>query len=1141
MSDHRATVVATPEAPRGHGGVTVRDAFEARAQEHPERPALVFEGETWTYGALDRRANRLAHTLLAGGVGPEVLVGIHLERGIDMVVALLAVHKAGGAYVPLDPKFPHDRLQYMAEHAALGMVISATEVPWRLPESTAVVDVGAVAGPEGSDASPGVPLRPDHLAYVIYTSGSTGRPKGVQIPHGALSNFLDSMAERPGFDADDVLVAVTTLSFDIAGLEIFLPLIRGGRVVIAPSEVAIDGVRLARLLDESGATVLQATPATWKLLLQTGWRPQGLRMLCGGEALPRELAQELLKSDDGMSPGDTTLWNLYGPTETTIWSAIDRVEPDDDPILIGGAIARTDLLVADASGCRVAHGDTGELWIGGAGVARGYLGRPGMTAERFVPHPEGDGERLYRTGDLARWVSSSELQCLGRVDHQVKIRGFRIELGEIESVLKGHPAVRDVAVVAATDGAGDKRLAAYWVAEEDAPDASAVVDELRQRLAEHLPEYMRPTALVDLDALPLTPNRKVDRKVLAEKPLVVEERTVEAPRTATEATVVEIWRRVLGLSAVDIHDDFFALGGHSLLGGQVMVGLRDAMGLELPPGLLFEHPTPARFAKQLDALDGAEGALPPLVPREHGTGESADVLPASYAQERLWFHDQLEPGSNAFNMAHALRFEGDLSVPALQASLVEIIRRHEVLRTRVRASGEQRGGAVQVIDPPPTSPLVVVDLRSLPEGARGRETQRLAKALAGRSFDLARGPLMASVLLRTGERENVFCLTIHHILGDGWSLGILIHEMMTLYGAYTEGVVPELPPLTVQYGDFALWQRGWLRDELLEQQLTWWTTQLGDGRPAATLPTDRPPSRAGGVAAHCEWVLSGDAHRALARLAESEGTTLFMLLVAVIDVLAHRYTGETKTVVGSMHANRSHSAVEPLIGFFVNVLPIAVEVDPKAGFRELLGQVRTAALGAYAHQDTPFEKVLERVRPEGAVGRNPIFQSMVIYQNVPVPDLQLSNLETTPFEAGHAGKQAAFDFTWIFMPKDGHMRTILEYDTALYDASTAERLLGHFACLLGDIAEDPDSTVETLPRSTGEDAAGSRQGGSPSSVERLWLTDPIADGAEAEGDGSPATAEVVEMKASAIKDRVATRRSKLSKKQRLLLQKRLRK
>ncbi|MBW8765735.1 MAG: amino acid adenylation domain-containing protein, partial [Geodermatophilales bacterium] len=603
----------------------------------------------------------------------EVRVGIGLERSLEMVVGLLAVLKAGGAYVPLDPSYPAERLAFMQEDSGVAAVLTAELLRSGLP--------AAAAAPESS-------VGPRNVAYVIYTSGSTGRPKGVQVPHGALANFLAAMAETPGLAADDRLLAVTSLSFDIAGLELYLPLMLGGRVVLASREEAADGRRLQALIAGSGATVLQATPATWRLLLESGWQGgEGLKALCGGEALPPALASAL-------RPRVGSLWNVYGPTETTIWSTVAEVT-GEGPISIGRPIANTESYVLDEGGRPVPVGVPGELLLGGVGLARGYLRRPELTAERFVPNPFGEaGSRLYRTGDLARWRASGVLECLGRIDHQVKVRGFRIELGEVEAALARHPDVAAAVVVAREEASGERRLAGYVVPREAAGGESLTRD-LRALLRRSLPEHMVPTAWVQLAALPLTPNGKVDRKALpAPERAGTEAGAFTAPRTPAEEVLAGIWEQVLGRDAVGAHDNFFDLGGHSLLATQVVSRVRESFGVELPLRQVFETPALEGLARAVEELRAAGGGfeVPPLIPisREH-------ELPLSFAQQRVWILDQLGVTGTAYHLGTAVRLRGRLDAGALARALSQVVHRHEALRTTFVSS---HGRPLQVVAPP---------------------------------------------------------------------------------------------------------------------------------------------------------------------------------------------------------------------------------------------------------------------------------------------------------------------------------------------------------------------------------------------------------------------------------------------------------
>ncbi|HVR98703.1 MAG TPA: amino acid adenylation domain-containing protein, partial [Thermoanaerobaculia bacterium] len=1073
VESHQVTAEWNDTAVARTPGTLLPRLFEAQAARTPEAPAVVFQGETLTYAALDARADRLAGHLRRLGCGPESLVGVALERSFDLIVALLGVLKAGAAYVPLDPDYPRERLAFVMEDAAPRVLITQTSLrdalPWaKSADQNLYVGAGLAPAREGASPSPtlrkvlcldadvlegeaGAPVPGDdrQLAYVLYTSGSTGRPKGVGVSHRALVNFLESMRRTPGFSAGERLLAVTSLSFDIAALEIFLPLIVGGCVELASREEAADAALLAARLRASGASVLQATPATWRMLLDSGWAGEpDLRALCGGEGLPRDLAESLA--------GRTReLWNLYGPTETTVWSAAARVgrvrDGETGPVSIGRPIADTQIHLLDRHLQTVPFGAPGELWIGGAGLSRGYLGRPDLTAERFLPDPFAaeSGGRLYRTGDLARHLPGGRMEVLGRIDHQVKIRGFRIELGEIEAVLAALPGVREAVVIARESPAGDRRLVAYVV-------GTAEIDALRERL----PDYMVPSALVTLPAFPLTPNGKVDRKALSAGAAPEWERGAEryvAPRTATEEILAGIWAEVLGLEKVGATDHFFELGGHSLLATRVVSRLRGALGVEVPLRDLFAAPRLADFAVRVEQA-GAVLSAPPLVavPRE-------GALPLSFAQQRLWFVDQLEPGSPLYNMPGALRAEGPLDGGVLALCLGEIVRRHEALRT---VFADPDGSPVQVIQPARPFPLPVVDLSALPPGEREALAAALAGEEAARPFDLTGGPachpLLRGTLLRLAENEHVILLTLHHIVGDAWSLGVLIRELSALYPAFAAGRPSPLPELPLQYADYAVWQRSWLDGEVMDGEIAFWRRQL-TGLPALLeLTTDRPrpavqSNRGATRPVRLPAALSGR----IEDLSRREGSTLFMTLLAAFQTLLARYSGQDDLAVGSPVAGRNRVETEGLIGFFVNTLILRGDLSGVPTFREVLGRARETALAAYLHQDVPFERLVDDLAPERSLAQTPLFQVMFELQNVPVETLDLEGVRLRPF--GEAAATAKFDLTLALEENDGGLGGTMEYATDLFDAATVDRLLGHFERLLASAVAAPDLRAFDLP------------------------------------------------------------------------------
>ena len=1033
--------------------------FEAQVAMTPDAIAISFEGIDLSYRDLNQRANRLAHRLKGLGVGPESLVGLCVERTPAMVVGLLAVLKAGGAYLPLDPAYPLGRISMMLEDACVRVLITEQSLRELLPIDDAQVvclDSDWDAIEAMADTNPPASAGPTNVAYIIYTSGSTGRPKGVEISHAALANFLASMKSLLGIGGSDVLLAVTTLSFDIAALELLLPLTVGARIELLPRDVAADGARLSTRLGRGDVTFLQATPATWRLLLDGGWAgTPGLSMLCGGEALPRSLADRLM--DKG-----AVLWNLYGPTETTIWSSIAKVETGDGPVSIGKPIAATQMVVLDARMRPVPVGVTGELYLGGAGVARGYYRRPGLTAERFLPDPFGKvpGARVYRTGDLARWRSDGTLECLGRADHQVKIRGFRVELGEIEAALSRHPTIREVAVIARDDASGEKALVAYVASRTDMPPAPA---ELRKWLLEALPEYMIPSAFVTLDALPLTPNGKIDRNALPDPGQGDGDSSADyvPARGPIEEALVEVWAELLGRERVGVYDNFFEVGGHSLFATQMLARLRDLFAVEPTLRDFLEAPTVAGLARLIDRelAEGAGLQIPPIVPVERD-----GPLPASFAQQRLWFVDQLDPGTASYNIPTAVRLEGVLDVAALGRALDEVVRRHEVLRTSFDSEG---GVPFQIVTPAEPVALPLIDLTDVPEANREAEARRLIAIEASRPFDLARGPMLRAGLLKLSENEHVVLVTMHHIASDGWSIGVLIREVAALYDAFRDGLPSPLPEPTLQYADYAAWQRNWLQGDALKTQLDFWEGHLR-GTPTLELPADRPrPAAMSHRGDDRSIVVPKPLVAGLQAVGRKGGGTLFMTLLSAFEVLLYRYSGQADFAVGTPIAGRTRSEMEGLIGFFVNTLVLRADLSGDPGFRELLGRVRHAALGAYAHQDLPFDKLVGVMHPGRDASRTPLFQVMFVLQNAPLPAPSSPDMTLTPLPS--TSGTAKFDLTFNATEVVEGLKVEVEYSTDLFDAATIDRMLGHFLKLLEGIVAEPDSPVGSIPMMTEEE------------------------------------------------------------------------
>jgi amino acid adenylation domain-containing protein/FkbH-like protein len=1029
-------------------GLLAHELFALQSIRVSNRVAAVFGKQTVTYGDLNARSNQLARYLRALGVVPDVLVGLCLDRSLDMLIALLATHKAGGAYVPLDPTHPKERIGFILGDARPAVLLTQKSLRESLPETSAQVvcvdadwQMIAVESPE-----PLTPYEfPTHLAYVLYTSGSTGKPKGVQIEHGNLLNLLLSMRKLPGLRSTDRMLATTTLSFDIAQLEIYLPLITGAQVVLASREEAADGQRLLALMAQAKPTVMQATPATWRMLVEAGWSGSPkLKVLCGGEALPADLAQQLL-------PRCRELWNMYGPTETTIWSSLYRVRAGlNGAVPIGRPVANTSMYVLDENFLPLPVGVTGELYIGGDGLARGYHNRAELTSEKFVHDPFGHkpGARLYRTGDLAKYLPDGNIQYLGRTDFQVKVRGFRIELGEIESALVQHPAVRQAVVSAREDAPGDKRLVAYVVPK---PGSHLNITEARTYLKQSLPDYMLPSALVELDALPLTPNGKVDRKALP-KP---ESRSSEAqeylaPRTPEEEVVAGIWSEVLKLQQVGIHDDFFALGGHSLLATQVTSRIRQAFKMELPLRALFEAPTVAGLAARIATLAKKQAGIEAAPPMRRASREKP--IPLSFSQQRLWFLDQLEPGNPLYNVAYVTRMSGPVNAQALEDGLNEIVRRHESLRTTFQSLNDQ---PVQVIAPKLQVTLRALDASHLPALAeRETETRRLATIAMQQPFDLAAGPLLRPVLIKIGDDDHALVLNTHHIISDRWSMGVLTQELAALYEANLQGKSSPLPELEIQYADYAVWQREFLSADVLDKQIAYWRQKLEGAPPVLELPADR--ARKGTEqfwGAQHRQPIPKELATAVRALSRAQRGTFYMALLAGFHLLMSRLAGQDDVVLGTDLANRTQVETEKLIGFFVNLLPIRARVNLESSFADFFQQVRETSLETMAHQDVPFDKLVEELRPERSLTHNPLVQVLFVMQNTPQMVMEFGGLKLRPLGVGGASR---FDLVMFINNPETDASTIWSYNPNLFDASTIARMANSYEMLLKTVCADPE-------------------------------------------------------------------------------------
>ncbi|KHF43052.1 non-ribosomal peptide synthase/polyketide synthase [Saccharomonospora viridis] len=1026
------------------------ESFQAQVAATPDAIALAYGDGTLTYAELDAKANRLAAFLRARGAASERLVAVALPRTPDLLVTLLAILKTGAAYLPIDTGYPADRISYMFDDAAPALAVTTGELVERVPtrEGTQVLllddpDVIDAVDAESEDF-PTIPRDADTAAYVIYTSGSTGRPKGVVVTSANLDNFLVDMRGRIGLDADDRLLAVTTIGFDIAALELFLPLVSGARVVLADPDVVRDPAAVVRLCERAGVTAIQATPSWWRALVQDGetGRLDLGTALVGGEALPGDVARALT----GIAASVT---NVYGPTETTIWSTAASVtgEPDMRPS-IGVPIGNTSVFVLDERLAPVPVGVVGELYIAGAGVARGYLGRPGLTAERFVARPFGEpGERMYRTGDLVRWLSDGTLAYVGRVDDQVKLRGFRIELGEIESVLRELPEVAGAAVVVREDRPGDHRLVGYVVpAPGVEPDRARLVAQLRSRL----PDYMVPAAFVVLDELPMTPNGKLDRRSLP-APQLEAAAASRAPRNPREEILAELFADVLGVSTVGIDDDFFALGGHSLLATRLVSRVRSTLGVELSLRALFEAPTVAGLSA---ALDGAQATGRPAL---RAVESPPDRLPLSYAQRRLWFLHRMEGPSATYNVPLALRLIGTLDPTALRAALTDVIDRHEPLRTVV---AEDDQGPYQRVLPTGSCEL---HHRRVDEDDLAAELSR-----AGRhGFELDREPPIRAWLFELAEDENVLLVVMHHIATDGASMSVFLRDLTTAYAARRLGGKPVWKPLPVRYADYALWQQEVLGSEtdpnsMLSGQIEYWKTALAELPEEIRLPTDRPrPPESSYRGERVHFTVPTELSRRLAELAATRQATVFMVVQAALAALLTRLGAGTDIPIGTPVAGRTDEATDELVGLFVNTLVLRTDTSGDPSFTELLDRVREVDLGAYANQDLPFERLVEIVKPARALNRHPLFQVMLTFAGTTGEDADRPvddglRIRREPLEA----TVAKFDLlvNIVEQPANG-LRGVVEFSTDLFDRATVETLLERLLRFLRAVVADPAERI----------------------------------------------------------------------------------
>jgi amino acid adenylation domain-containing protein len=1068
--EQRETVLTWGRSPyRGKTGECLHRLFEAQVLRTPEAVAVRQEGLVLTYRELDERANRVAHYLRRRGVMPGVVVGLCLERSLPLIVGMLGILKSGGAYLPLDADYPTERLEYMLRDSQVKVLVTQQDQLARLPATnshTICLDSEweAIARfpdslIEGTDAL-------QNLAYVIYTSGSTGHPKGVMVEQRSIANYVQAVIDLVGLTARDRVLQFASLSFDTAAEEIFPCLATGGTLVLRIPAMVESVSEFLDRCREWQLTVLDLPTAYWhevviRMELERIAFPESVTtVIIGGERVLPQIVHRWTK----LVGRTVRLLNTYGPTETTVavtYSDLTGLGIDDDvpgDLPIGRAIPHASVYVLDRHRRPVPAGVAGELYVGGVGVARGYMGRPDLTDERFIPDPFSleAGARLYRTGDLARWRSDGQLDYRGRVDRQVKIRGFRIELEEIEAVLNRHPDLERAVVEVREDQPGDKRIVAFIVPR---PHNSPGLAQLREQLRHQLPAHMIPSSFIELEALPLTANGKVDRRALgiaddsrASKVELTSE--YRAPRNTMEHMLADIWGQILHVKDVGVHDNFFELGGHSLLATQLVSRVQTLLQITLPLRQVFANPTIATLADVIQKTQSDGKQAPEQTGWVITKASRGASLPLSFAQERMWFLYRMSPGSSAYNIPASVRLHGPLNRAALRGSVDKLVRRHEALRTTfATVDGQPR----QVIHDSLEPRWSEEDARMLSAEAREPRALELATAEARCPFNLEQGPLLRILLIQLGEEDHVLVVSTHHIISDQWSYGIIARELVKCYNAHCASKpFAILPELNIQYADFAQWQRTWLTGPVLAKQLAHWKSKLLD-LPVLTLPSDRPrlpvhSFKGDHVSLDLSWTLMNR----LKQLSVREGVTLYMLFLAGFFGLLHRLTQQCDLVIGTPIANRNRLEVEGLIGTFVNTLVLRTDVTGNLTFRELLAKVRDLSFDAYAHQDIPFEKLVEQLRPDRGQGGLPLVQVLFNFANTPFARTEFQHLSWTPYEVSRGAAQ--LDLGLSIDPLASR-KAYLEFNTDLFDRPTAERWLAQYRQFMESIAEQPDETI----------------------------------------------------------------------------------
>ncbi|MBO1053246.1 MAG: amino acid adenylation domain-containing protein [Dolichospermum sp. DET73] len=1046
-------------------GVCIHDLFAIQVKAAPDSVATIFENQQLTYQELNAKANQLAHYLQSIGVGAEVMVGLCVERSLDLIIGILGILKAGGAYVPIDPAYPQERIAFMLEDTKLQFVVTQQQLVVSLPETSTTIclDTDWQKIDCQSSHNPVSGVTAENLAYLIYTSGSTGKPKGVQMPHSSVTAYLQAIAKILPVNHQDIYLHTASFSFTASVRQLFLPLSQGAISILATREQTRTPLSLFELIQKRGVTISDGVPSVWRyglIALESldqqyteSLSESKLRLIVfGGELLPYQLIKKLRN----LFKTPPQFFNILGQTESIghgFYTVPEDYDLEDGYVPVGHPLANIQqVYVLNSQLEPVKTGESGEVHIAGSTLARGYLNRTEANVEKFIINPFNPQQRLFKTGDVARYSIDRNLEILGRIDFQVNIRGMRVELEEIEAVIKLHPSIREAVVSAREDVSGGQRLVAYIVVNNQDFNSG----ELRNFLASKLPDYMIPHTLMVMEKLPVLPNGKLDRKSLPEPDLSAIQSEFIPPQTPTQEIIAKIWAEVLGIERIGIHDNFLELGGHSLLASLVISRLREALSLELSIASLFAAPTIATFSEQIGS--SAQNLLPTLEPVSRNS-----ELPLSLTQQRFWFLDQMEGANPAYNIVRVLNLQGSLNFTGLEGAIATIINRHETLRT---SFGIADGKPIQVIADKLAFTLPIIDLQELAEDQKTTEAQRLTTNEYLRPFALNESSLLRVTLMQLGAESHQLLVIMHHIISDAWSVGNFLQELSVIYSALTAGLPSPLPKLSIQYADYAYWQRQWLENQ--PAQLDYWKQQLADIPAVIELPTDRSRTAIQTFRGDLQkFQFDSQLTHKLKNLSQKSGSSLFMTLLTAFVILLSRYSGQEDIIIGSPISNRNRVALEPLIGFFVNTLVLRTRLQENPTFEELLQQVRQMALDAYTHQDVPFDQLVETLQPQRHLSHSPLFQVMFVLQNSPSSKLELRDLQVTQIELQRATAGANFDLTLSMQEKDSELGTELigafEYNANLFNADTIARMVESFHTLIEAVVANPQERIRTLP------------------------------------------------------------------------------